>query len=90
MQDKEDDIRAVAAEALLPIAPAVAAGDQSTLRSLKSRLWDILLVLEDLDLSTGMAYSRRSMSRHIISHHYRQILNQIRLCSQIPSFSTHE
>lgn len=54
MQDQEDDIRAVAAEALLPVAAEVATRDPAASNQLKSRLWDILLVLEDLDLSTGL------------------------------------
>ena len=52
-QDGDDDVRAVAAEALLPMASAVVEGEQATLRKLRNILWDILLTLEDLSLSTG-------------------------------------
>ena len=52
-QDADDDVRAVAAEALLPVASAVVDGEQATLRKLRNVLWDILLTLEDLSLSTG-------------------------------------
>lgn len=52
-QDSEDDIKAVAAEALLPVASHVAAMPKEDLKALTTRLWDILLTLEDLDLSTG-------------------------------------
>jgi hypothetical protein len=53
VQDVEDDIRAVAADALLPAAAAIVAGQESVLLELKSILWNTLLTLEDLNLSTG-------------------------------------
>ena len=53
VQDTEDDIRAVAADALLPASAAVVAGQSSVLAQLKAILWDTLLTLEDLSLSTG-------------------------------------
>ena len=56
LQDSEDDIKAVAAEALLPVASHVAAMHKRDLKELTTRLWDILLTLEDLDLSTGWTF----------------------------------
>ena len=53
MQDTEDDIRAVAADALLPASAAIVSGQISVLAQLKAILWDTLLTLEDLSLSTG-------------------------------------
>lgn len=53
VQDAEEDVRAVAAESLLPAASAIAAGKEILLASLQSTLWDILLTLDDLNQSTG-------------------------------------
>jgi len=59
VQDTEDDIRAVASDALLPASAAIVAGQSSVLAQLKGILWDTLLTLEDLSLSTGQASSPR-------------------------------
>ena len=53
LQDSEDDVRAVAADALIPVADAIAQGNRSTLTSLLTTLWNLLLSPEDLSLSTG-------------------------------------
>lgn len=51
-QDQSDDVRAVAAEALLPVASALAAKPPAGLQQL---LWDILLQAEELSPSTGLS-----------------------------------
>lgn len=50
VQDNSDDVRAVAAEALLPLAPTLAAHPPQALQTI---LWDILLEVEELSPSTG-------------------------------------
>ena len=54
MQDQSDDVRAVAAEALLPLAPALAEHPPHALQQI---LWDILLDVEELSPSTGLLTS---------------------------------
>ena len=51
LQDQSDDVRAVAAEALLPLTHALAADPPDTLQQI---LWDILLEVEELSPSTGL------------------------------------
>ncbi|GJP49304.1 hypothetical protein CLOM_g8529 [Closterium sp. NIES-68] len=54
LQDSDDDVRAVAAEALLPAARAVGEGvEESDLRQLLRLLWGILSELDDLSPSTS-------------------------------------
>ncbi|DBA67496.1 TPA: hypothetical protein ACH3X2_001776 [Trebouxia sp. C0005] len=50
LQDNSDDVRAVAAEALLPLAHSLAADPPQALQHI---LWDILLEVEELSPSTG-------------------------------------
>ena len=50
LQDQSDDVRAVAAEALLPLTEALAAKPPPGLQQI---LWDILLEVEELSPSTG-------------------------------------
>ena len=50
LQDQSDDVRAVAAEALLPLTDALAADPPDALQQI---LWDILLEVEELSPSTG-------------------------------------
>lgn len=53
-QDTDDDVRAVAAEALLPVAGLLAELEHDSLvQQLRARLWDILLDVDDLSPSTG-------------------------------------
>lgn len=54
MQDQSDDVRAVAAEALLPLAAALAAEPPPALQQI---LWDILLEVEELSPSIGLLAS---------------------------------
>ena len=53
-QDGDDDVRAVAAEALLPVASHLAVADAAAVAQLRAMLWDILLDVEELSPSTGV------------------------------------
>lgn len=53
LEDPDDDVRAVAAEALIPIASAIVSLDGEALHSIVMLLWDILLDLDDLSPSTS-------------------------------------
>lgn len=53
LEDPDDDVRAVAAEALLPSAAAIVSQNGPTLHSVVMLLWDILLDLDDLSPSTS-------------------------------------
>ena len=55
MQDADDDVRAVAAEALLPVAAQLATMRAASSTALQNQLWDILLDVEELSPSTGAA-----------------------------------
>ncbi|XP_068640422.1 TATA-binding protein-associated factor BTAF1-like isoform X2 [Aristolochia californica] len=53
LEDPDDDVRAVAAEALLPAASAIVSLKGQKLHSIIMLLWDILLDLDDLSPSTS-------------------------------------
>ena len=53
-QDSDDDVRAVAAEALLPVAAHLVSLDAAAVAQLRSMLWDILLDVDELSPSTGV------------------------------------
>jgi TATA-binding protein-associated factor len=53
LEDPDDDVRAVAADALLPTAASLVALDDQVLNSIVMLLWDILLDLDDLSPSTS-------------------------------------
>ncbi|KAG9442446.1 hypothetical protein H6P81_018300 [Aristolochia fimbriata] len=53
LEDPDDDVRAVAAEALIPAASAIASLKGQKLHSIIMLLWDILLDLDDLSPSTS-------------------------------------
>lgn len=53
LEDPDDDVRAVAADALLPTAASLVALDDQILNSIVMLLWDILLDLDDLSPSTS-------------------------------------
>lgn len=53
LEDPDDDVRAVAAEALIPAASSIVTLDDSVLHSIVKLLWDILLDLDDLSPSTS-------------------------------------
>lgn len=56
LEDADDDVRAVAAEALIPTAPALVLLHGRTLNSIVMLLWDILLDLDDLSPSTSRLF----------------------------------
>ncbi|KAG0475518.1 hypothetical protein HPP92_015204 [Vanilla planifolia] len=53
LEDRDDDVRAVAAESLIPAAAAIVSLGDNTLHSIVMLLWDILLDLDDLSPSTS-------------------------------------
>ncbi|KAL6533717.1 btaf1 RNA polymerase II, B-TFIID transcription factor-associated, 170kDa [Orobanche hederae] len=53
LEDPDDDVRAVAAEALIPTSAAIVSLKGSMLHSIIMLLWDILLDLDDLSPSTS-------------------------------------
>ncbi|KAH7295287.1 hypothetical protein KP509_27G041200 [Ceratopteris richardii] len=53
LEDNDDDVRAVAAEALTPAAAAIIMTGPSTVNTILLMLWDILLDLDDLSPSTS-------------------------------------
>lgn len=53
LQDSEDDVCAVSAEALLPVAHLLARQSGNVIDSLTSALWDALLEVDELNPSTG-------------------------------------
>ncbi|PHU29018.1 TATA-binding protein-associated factor BTAF1 [Capsicum chinense] len=53
LEDPDDDVRAVAADALLPTAASIVALNGQLLHSIIMLLWDILLDLDDLSPSTS-------------------------------------
>ena len=56
VQDPNDDVRAVAAEALIPISGPLASASPALLVQLRQQLWDMLLEVEDLSPSTGQPH----------------------------------
>lgn len=57
LEDPDDDVRAVAADALIPAAAAIVALQGQTLHSIVMLLWDILLDLDDLSPSTSRYFT---------------------------------
>ena len=53
MQDKDDEVRAAGAEALLPVAAYVAQGDSVRCQKLLSVLWVVLSDVDELSTCTG-------------------------------------
>lgn len=53
LEDPDDDVRAVAAEALIPAAGALVSLKGEALHAVVILLWDILLYLDDLNPSTS-------------------------------------
>ncbi|XP_039028640.1 TATA-binding protein-associated factor BTAF1-like isoform X2 [Hibiscus syriacus] len=73
LEDPDDDVRAVAADALIPAAAAIVALKGQLLHSIIMLLWDILLDLDDLSPSTSSVmnllaeiYSQEDMMPKII------------------------
>ncbi|KAL9268603.1 TATA-binding protein-associated factor BTAF1-like protein [Drosera capensis] len=71
LEDPDDDVRAVAADALIPTALAIVSHKGETLHSIVMLLWDILLDLDDLSPSTS---SVMNLLAEIYSHE-EMILN---------------
>ncbi|GMH10882.1 hypothetical protein Nepgr_012723 [Nepenthes gracilis] len=65
LEDPDDDVRAVAADALIPAASAIVSQKGQTLHSIVMLLWDILLDLDDLSPSTS---SVMNLLAEIYSH----------------------
>lgn len=59
LEDPDDDVRAVAAEALIPTAASIVSLNDRMLQSIMMLLWDILLDLDDLSPSTSRYLSSR-------------------------------
>lgn len=53
LEDPDDDVRSVAADALIPTAAAIVSLKGRALHSIIMLLWDILLDLDDLSPSTS-------------------------------------
>eukprot|EP00250_Pteridium_aquilinum_P022032 c25285_g1_i2 orf=410-6568(-) len=53
LEDRDDDVRAVAAEAMTPAAAAIVSSGERELKTILLILWDILLDLDDLSPSTS-------------------------------------
>jgi hypothetical protein len=53
MQDKQEDVRAVSAEALLPVTHLLSGLDGSAMQQLRSALWQVLEEVDDLSPATG-------------------------------------
>lgn len=53
LQDPDDDVRAVAAEALLPVAAQLCRCDDDLQQQIVKLLWDALLDVDDLNPSIG-------------------------------------
>lgn len=63
LEDADDDVRAVAAEALTPAAAAIVSSAGEAVTIILLSLWDILLDLDDLSPST----SRSVVSLSLVS-----------------------
>ncbi len=54
LQDREDDVRAVSSEALLPVVDLVAQQASQAASDVESALWALLQDVDDLSVSTGV------------------------------------
>lgn len=71
-------MRAVAASALLPLAPALLAQEQpQQLAQLQSHLWNILLDSEELSPATGEGSLRIAVSRWHERHRAHELMQRI-------------
>ena len=55
LQDPDDDVRAVAAEALLPVASQICRCEAMVQKQIIELLWDALLDVDELSPSVGQA-----------------------------------
>ncbi|KAF2288111.1 hypothetical protein GH714_004452 [Hevea brasiliensis] len=85
LEDPDDDVRAVAADALIPTAASIVSLKGRTLHSIIMLLWDILLDLDDLSPSTSSVmnllaeiYSQEDMIPKRISKEKQELdLNEV-------------
>ncbi|KAJ8763174.1 hypothetical protein K2173_025559 [Erythroxylum novogranatense] len=85
LEDPDDDVRAVAADALIPTAATIVSLKGQTLHSIVMLLWDILLDLDDLSPSTSSVmnllaeiYSQEEIIPKMISKQKQELdLNEI-------------
>ncbi|XP_065853225.1 TATA-binding protein-associated factor BTAF1 [Euphorbia lathyris] len=85
LEDPDDDVRAVAADALIPTATSIVALRGRTLHSIIMLLWDILLDLDDLSPSTSSVmnllaeiYSQEDLIPKMISKEKQELdLNEV-------------
>ncbi|CAK7341663.1 unnamed protein product [Dovyalis caffra] len=85
LEDPDDDVRAVAADALIPTAAAIVSMKGRTLHSIIMLLWDILLDLDDLSPSTSSVmnllaeiYSQEEMIPKMASKEKQELdLNEV-------------
>ncbi|XP_037492536.1 TATA-binding protein-associated factor BTAF1 [Jatropha curcas] len=85
LEDPDDDVRAVAADALIPTAASIVSLKGRTLHSIIMLLWDILLDLDDLSPSTSSVmnllaeiYSQEDMIPKMVSKEKQELdLNEV-------------
>lgn len=85
LEDPDDDVRSVAADALIPTAGAIVSLKGRALHSIIMLLWDILLDLDDLSPSTSSVmnllaeiYSQEDMIPKMISKEKQELdLNEV-------------
>uniref|UniRef100_A0A2P2MP00 TATA-binding protein-associated factor BTAF1 isoform X1 n=1 Tax=Rhizophora mucronata TaxID=61149 RepID=A0A2P2MP00_RHIMU len=85
LEDPDDDVRAVAADALIPAAAAIVSLKGRTLHLIIMLLWDILLDLDDLSPSTSSVmnllaeiYSQEEMIPEMMSKEKQELdLNEV-------------
>lgn len=68
LRDQDDDVRAVAAEALLPVAPQLVEFMPKSVSKLTTTLWEALLDLDDISASTSSVMRLLSEITNIPSH----------------------
>ena len=73
-QDREDDVRAVSAEALLPIVSLISQQETEAALDTENALWDLLLDVDDLSVSTG-EHAPAAGSTEIPAKHFRKLLH---------------
>lgn len=83
LEDPDDDVRAVAADALIPTAAAIVSLKGQTLHSIVMLLWDILLDLDDLSPSTSryLCILYISMFFHFFSFYRCMFFHSISHCT---------
>lgn len=85
LEDPDDDVRAVAAEALIPTAASIVSLKGPVLHSVVMLLWDILLDLDDLSPSTSRYFFNIFFFDVYFNMDYSIFVNRV---LQIPLFSS--